>query len=119
MARQTLTKIVPKGPYPTLPVAADSLDIAFTAADTVNKEQWVPSGNDLLLIWNTSTTTAYTFSLTSVPDDKNRTGDVSGYSLAAGEIAAFRIKKPGWTQSDGRIYLEASNAAVKFAVLQL
>jgi len=119
MPRVTLTKIIPKGPYPTLPVAVDSLDLTFTAADTVNKEQIVPSGDDLLLVWNTHATTTYTFTLTSAPDDKGRSGDVTTYSLAAGEIAAFRFRRPGWEQSDSRIYFEASNVAIKYAALQL
>src|ERR687891_559131 len=100
MPRVTHTKQTPKGPYPALPVTADSLDIAFTAADITNLEQVVPSGDDLLLVWNTHATTAYTFTLTSVADDKGRTGDVTTYSLAAGEIAALRLRRAGWEQSD-------------------
>ena len=37
MARQTLNKVSPLGPYPTLPVAANALDLPFTAADVTNK----------------------------------------------------------------------------------
>jgi hypothetical protein len=119
MPRQTLTKITPVGPYPTLPVSANSLDITFTAADTVNKEQFAAGADTLVLVWNTHATTTYTVTITSVADDKGRTGDVTTYSLSAGEIAAFRIRKPGWMQSDGNIYMEASNAAIKYAVLAL
>lgn len=118
MARVTLTKQVPYGPYPTLPVAANALDIAMTAADTVNKEQFAPSGDDLIIAQNTGAS-AYTITFTSAADEFKRMGDVSAYSLGAGEIAAFRFKKPGWVQSDGFIYIEANNAAVKWAVIQL
>ena len=118
MARQTLTKQVPLGPYPTLPVAANALDLTETAADATNKEQFVPSGDDLVIVHNTGAS-PYTVTFTSMADDKNRTGDISAYSVGAGEIAAFRFKKPGWMQSDGRVYMEASNAAMKYAVLQL
>jgi len=118
MARQTLTKTTVIGPYPTLPVTADSLDVTFTAANVSDKEQFAASGDDVILAWN-SGGSPYTFTVTSVVDDKNRTGDVATYSLAAGEIAAFRVKTAGWRQTDGKVYLEASNASVKFAVLAL
>lgn len=118
MARVTLTKQIPAGPYPTLPVAANALDLTETAADVVNKEQFKPSGDDLVIAHNTGAS-AYTITFTSTADERKRTGDVSAYSLGAGEIAAFRIKKPGWMQADGFVYIEANNAAVKWAVLQL
>lgn len=118
MARQTLNKQIPLGPYPILPVAADALDLTQTVADVVNKEQFVPSGDDLVIAHNTGAA-PYTITFTSMADDKNRTGDISAYSLGAGEHAIFRFKKPGWMQSDGRVYLEASNAAVKWSVIQL
>lgn len=119
MARTTLTRTTLQGPYPSLPVSANSLDVTFAAADTANHNQFVPSGDDVLLAWNSDPTNPYTFTLTSAADEKNRTGDITTYSLAAGEIAAFRVKLPGWRQSDGYVYLTASNAAIKFAVLKL
>lgn len=118
MPRVTLTKQIPLGPYPTLPVGAGTMTLTQTAADITNKEQFVPSGDDLVIVQN-SGASPYTITFTSVADELKRTGDVSAYSVAAGAIAAFRFKKPGWMQSDGRVYIEASNVAVKWAVLQL
>lgn len=118
MPRVTLTKQIPLGPYPTLPVGAGTLTLNETAADVTNKEQFVPSGDDLIIVHN-SGVSAFTVTFTSVADDLKRTGDVSAYSVAAGAIAAFRFKKPGWMQSDGKVYIEASNAGIKWAVLQL
>jgi hypothetical protein len=119
MARVNLTRTFVVGPYPALPPTADSLDVVFTAADTTNKEEFVMSGNDVLLVWNTGAS-AYTFTLNSVADDLKRVGDISAYSLGAGEIAAFKFtNKKGWMQSDGRCRLEANNTAIKFAVLKL
>lgn len=118
MPRVTLTKQIPLGPYPTLPVGAGTMTLTETAADTVNKEQFVPSGDDLVIVHN-SGASAYTITFTSVADDLKRTGDISTYSVAAGAIAAFRFKKPGWMQADGKIYIEANNAAIKWSVLQL
>jgi hypothetical protein len=119
MARTTLTKTVPLGPYPSLPVSADALDAVFTAADVSNKNQFAPTGDDVLLMWN-SGASPYTVTLTSAPDNQNRTGDITTYSLAAGDIAAVKLNNiKGWVQSDGFVYLEASNAAVKFAILSV
>lgn len=119
MARQTLTKQTPKGPYPTLPVAANSLDLTFTAADATNKEQFVPGNDTLVVVKNEHATLAKTVTFTSKADDKNRTGDVGPYSIGAGEIATFRFKKAGWMQSDGKIYMEAESSDIKYAVIQL
>ena len=119
MARQTLTKIVPKGPYPALPVSANALDFVFTAADASNKEQFVPGNDTLVIIKNGHATLAKTFTLTSKADERNRTGDVTTYSLGAGEYALFRFKKAGWMQSDGKIYMEAESSDIKYAVIQL
>lgn len=100
-------------------MAADALDAVFTAADVANKNQWLPSGKDLLIAWN-SGASPYTVTLTSAADPQNRTGDIATYSLAAGDIAVIGpLGTSGWVQSDGYIYCEASNASVKFAVIAL
>jgi hypothetical protein len=80
MARNTLTKITPVGPYPTLQPAVNTLDLTFTAADVTGdpqKEQFLPAADNLLLIWNKAVG-AKTFTVTSVADDKNRTGLFGG-----------------------------------------
>ena len=108
MARVTITKQVPVGAYPTLPVSADA----------ANKNQFAPSGDDLVIVHNTGVG-ANTITFTSMVDEFKRTGDITAYSVGAGEIAGFRFKSPGWMQSDGYVYIEASNAEVKFTVIQL
>ncbi len=119
MTRATLTKTSAVGPYPaSLPVAADSLDLNFQAADASNLNQFAPAGDDLIIFNNTGAS-PYTVTITSAPDQYGRTGDITTYSLAAGDIAAFRVKSQGWVQTDGKVYLQASNAAVKFAVVAL
>lgn len=119
MPRTTLTKTAALGPYPTLPVAADALDAVFTAADVVNKNQFLPTGYDLIIMWN-SGAAPYTVTLTTAADAQNRTGDIATYSLAAADIAVFKLaNKVGFIQADGYVYLEASNASVKFAVISL
>jgi hypothetical protein len=90
-----------------------------TAANATNKEQFVASGNDLIIAHN-SGASPYTVTVTSVADDEGRSGDITVYSIAAGTIAILGpFKRHGWAQTNGMIYLEAENASVKFGVLAL
>lgn len=120
MARQTLTKLTPGGSFPSIPLTANSADLPMTAADAVNKEQFAATGKDLVIAHNTGAS-PYTVTITSVADGRTkRTGDIATYSIGAGEYAAFGpFEKLGWAQADGMIYLEASNASVKFGVVAL
>lgn len=114
MARQTLTKATAPGAYATAGAA-----ITMTAADTVNKEQFVSTGKELVIAQNTGGS-PYTVTINSVADEYGRTGDVTAYSVAAGAIAVFGpFPVHGWRQSDDKIYLEANNTAVKFGVIAL
>lgn len=116
-ARATaLTKTTAPGSYPT-----DGVAITFTAADAVNKDQFVMSGDDLLLVHNTHGSTGYTFTITSIADPHGRTADIATEAIAAGVVRVLGPfkNKVGWVQSDGNLYLEANNAAVKFAVIKL
>lgn len=120
MPRTPIAPITPKGPYPTLPIPADSLDIVLTAADVANGNSISFGATDAMLVLaRNSGASAYTLTLTSVPDALNRTGDVSAYSLGAGDSIAFLVRKAGWVQSDGALYLSANNAAVLIAGLTL
>jgi hypothetical protein len=117
--RVTLNKTPVLGSYPSLQPVAGSMDLIETAADASNKNQFAASGNDLVIAHN-SGGSPYTVTITSVADDEGRTGDITAYSVAAGGIAFFGpFKRHGWAQADGMIYLEASNASVKFGVLAL
>lgn len=119
MPRQTLTKITPLGSYPTLPISANAANLTFVAANTTDKEQFAAGGNDLVLVWN-SGASPYTVTVNSVADAQNRTGDIATYSIPAGTIAALGpFKQPGWVQTDGKVYMEASNVAIKYAVIAL
>lgn len=119
VARTTLTPLSVAGPYPVLPVVADSLDFAFAAADNTNGNDFIITGKELLLVQN-SDSSAHTFTATSVPDQLNRTGDITTYSMAAGEFAAFSFSNiAGWKQADGKVWLAANSNLIKFAVLRL
>lgn len=120
MPRTTLTRTTPLGPYPSLPVSALALDITMTAADTSNLNQFVLDGPCLLIVQNTAGVSG-TFTLTSVADDKNRTGDIATYAVAATTgLSVFKIDQTtGWRQSDGYMYLQGSASTIKFGIIRL
>jgi hypothetical protein len=120
MARQVHTAQTPLGSYPSLPIASNGADITEVAAIVADKEQVaIVDGKTLVLAHNTDSG-AHTVTFTSVPDPNNRTGDISAYSIGAGEIAMFGpFRSQGWAQTDGKLYFEANDATVKFAVLRL
>src|SRR3989304_7552491 len=122
MARVAVPASTVLGPYPTLPVAANALDMTWTAAEangTPANENYITwqGSRMLLLVRNTDASVAYYFTLNSVADDKRRTGDVEQFDVGAGEVAAFMLKRPGWLQTSGQIHLEGENAVIEFAVV--
>ncbi len=111
------TPIVPQA----LPGSWSITGVAATnqAADTSLYNSFKPSGKDVVIAFN-SGASPYTVTITSTPDDKGRTGDAGPVTLAAGEIRVFGLLPMlGWQQTDGTVYLQASNAAVKFSIFQL
>lgn len=117
MAPTTLTKTTPRGSYGSY--GADLADLTMAAADVANGNQFVASGKDLVIAHNTGGS-AYTVTVTSVADPYGRTGNISAYSIGAGEYAIFGpFELAGWQQTDGKILISASNAAVKFGVVPL
>jgi len=118
MARATLTALAALGAYGTY--GANAADLAMTAANTSDKNEVVATNNDLIIAHNTGAS-AYTITINSVADPSyGRTGDITAFSLGAGEYAAFGpFKNAGWKQADGKLYFEANNAAVKFGIVAL
>lgn len=114
MPRTTLTKTTALGSYNHAGVV-----LTMTAADVGNGNQFVANGKDLLVIHNTAGSD-YTFTVTSTADAYGRTKDITTETIAAG---AYKIVGPleltGWIQTDGKIYLAASNAGVKFGIVAL
>ncbi len=119
MARADLTPVDIVGPYPGLPVTALSLDYAFVAADVGNGNQFAGSGEDILLVRNNGGASPFYFTATSKADALNRTGDVTQYDVGINLFSAFKFKNLGWRQADGKIYLDAENVAIEFAVLRV
>jgi hypothetical protein len=108
-----------KAPFDT--VSAGQITYAYTAGSVV-ADTIAVTGREIVLIYN-SGASPYTVTITSEVDEKNRTGNITTYSLAAGEFAYFTgclTNAPGWkNQSTGLLAIVASNAAVKWAVLKL
>lgn len=114
MARVTLTKTTAPGSTNYTGVA-----LTMTAADTTDKNQFVAAGKDLIVAHNTGGST-YTITVTSAADPYGRTKDISAVNITAGQYMVFGpVELTGWQQADGKVYLEASNAAVKFGVVSL
>lgn len=118
MGRATLTRTTPLGAYPSLPVAANALDCVMTAADVANKNQILLDGPVYVIAQNTDTVDR-TITITGAPDPQKRSVDIGPYTLSADDIAIFHIDQvAGWVQTDGFLYLEASNAAVKLGAVR-
>jgi len=99
---------------------ANAADLTFTAADAANFEQTAFTGKELIIAYNSDPANPYTVTIESVADASlGRTGDITTYSLAAGEYGVFGpFTLDGWRQSDGYLYFKASNAAIKFCVIR-
>lgn len=115
MPRVTLTPDNAPGAYPPAGVVVN-----FAAADASNLNQFILTGNELVIAFN-SGATGRTVTITSVADRFGRTGTITTEAIAAG---VYRMYGPftnaeGWKQTDGFLYLEASHAEVKFAIIKL
>jgi hypothetical protein len=113
MARTRLTVVeVPK----THP--GGSVAYTFAAHDTVNENDFLTTGREMLLIESTDAGSQDVV-ITSAPDSYGRTQDLT-VSVAAGATrAVFFSTRDGWMQSDGAIYLDCTVATIAYAVLRL
>lgn len=119
MTQTLINSQVPVGPFIAGQPVAAALDLAWVAADTVNGNSFKLTGHEVLLVWNTHATLAYTFTLSSVPDRDQRSEDVTAYSVLAATISAFSFlgAAEGWAQPGGLVNFLGANASLKFAVL--
>ncbi len=119
MARQTHPVFVPVGPIGDYTVA-NVADLTFTPSDPVNFEQVRLTGKEMLIVRNVGATPR-NYTITSVPNALNRTGDINqGLNFPAGE---WRLLGPfgvdGWRQSDGNLYFQGDNVEVEWAVIRI
>jgi len=113
MAETDVTATVASAEYAT---ALGSL--TQEAADVANGNRFRPSGNDLIIAHNTGVVER-TVTITSSADSHNRSGSIPAAAIAAGAIKYFRIKNTDGWLTGGYVLLSASNAEVKFSVIQL
>jgi hypothetical protein len=120
MPRTALTPKTALGSKSSAYASANVADLTMAAADVANKNEFAASGHDLIFAHNT-TAGPETITVTSVADpQQGRTGDVTAYSLGAGEYAVLGpFHRAGWQQTNGKIYIEASNIGVKLGVVQV
>ena len=107
-----------KGPFDT--ISANGADFTFAAGTITDGDTFVCTGREILLVKNGTGTN--TITITSVADDIGRTGDITTYSLGAGEFAAFGVgltNDKGWKSTSGTIRITVSSVEVTVAVLRL
>ena len=115
-----LTRQTVYGPYPGT-ISANQLDFTWVAGsiEAATPTTFVCTGNELLLFHNNGAQ-AYTTTITSVADEYNRTGDITAYSIGAGEFAAFKFTNvAGWRNSSGLVSFIVENASVDVAILDI
>jgi len=120
MPRQTVTPIVPKGPFISIPVSATALDFAFAASIAADNAEFVATGRDLLLAFNNGITPREFELLTVESPRRNRKADILAYTVGAGLYMAIWLgAMDGIVQSDGKIYINSNHLELEFAVLTL
>lgn len=116
-ARTALSVQSKPGLYGT--IGAGALGLAFTAADTTNKNEFVGSGREMIVARNVGAS-PYTVTISSAPDVLGRVKDVGPYSIPANGVAVFGpVPLHGFAQTSRKIYLEGSNASIEFAVVRV
>lgn len=119
MARSLITVIEALPLIPTLPLVANAQDFVFTAGVAVDGMEFVATGRELILAQNVGSG-AHTITIKSAPGPDGRTGDITAYSLGAGEYAQFGVRpNRGWRQSNGRIWIDINHAELVVAVIRL
>jgi len=100
-------------------VAADEADLDLEAGDDVNGNDVDCTGAELLVVKNTDVG-AQTVTITAAPDEFGRAGAITTYSVGADETAVFGpFPTAGWRQTDGKLYIDVSDAAVEIGVLRI
>ena len=119
MSRTALT--VQTTPNLNAAIGALGAQLLFTAADATNFNSFFATGREILICQN-SGASAYTVTVNSTADQLGRTSDITAYSIPASGFAIFGpFPLNGWHQATTpyTINLQASNASILFAVVQL
>lgn len=107
------------GPYPSLPVATNLLDLVWITADIVNGNYFIANQSNTLLVWNTDVV-PHNLTIMTQPDHAGRSGDALSYVVGAGVISGFNFSKlVGWADEDGNVCIlgDGSPSMLLFAIL--
>jgi len=117
MARASITVQTGTGKYPTVAL----LDpFALTACDATNFNQCDFTGREILIVRNSSTDTAYDFTLESVSSDRTgRTGNLLKEIPFGEHLIIPPLGVDGFRQADGKLYFTAENAAILVGVVRM
>jgi hypothetical protein len=98
-------------------IPAVALDKTFQAADTVNGNSFLSSGRDLLIVYN-SDSSSHTFTIFSAPDPNGRFANVT-YTVGAGVYSFIEIDASSiYVQpSTNLVLLAASDPTIKYLVV--
>jgi len=107
------------GRYPALPLVAGSAELEFEAGDAANGNAFTMTGREIVIARNDDEL-AQTITVASVVDKFNRTGDITAYSIPAGEYAILGpIPMVGFVQTTGKCHINVSDAGVFLAVVRI
>lgn len=104
---------------PSAGVVSPALNAAFVASDSLNGNEFLASGSDLIFIYN-SDVAPQNFSIKSVADQYGRFADITNYVLAPGTYAQVVVTTASiFIQTDGNIYLNSSANTIQYFIAPL
>jgi hypothetical protein len=123
MARVLVAAQTTPGAYPSLPIGANTRDLAEQAGDIATGNYTPIVENKTMVLLRNTFAGAKTVTFTSVSDAYGRVGDITTYSIGQGESALFGpFKAAGWSHgsgADGGLWIDVSDVAVLIAVITL
>ena len=113
MARTVLTVLEVPRTHP-----GGEVVYTWTAHDTVNENEFVLTGREVLLIKSTDAGPQDVV-ISSVPDSFGRSQDLTVTVAASAEVALAFLSREGWMQPEGTLHLDCTVATISYAVLRL
>jgi len=98
-ARALIAAQVPVGTYPVTPITANAADLGESAGDATNGHYTpIVDGKTVVIVHNTGAGARTVTFLSAADPTFHRVGDITAYSLGAGEISKpfGPFKKAGW-----------------------
>ena len=119
MARTAIPAFTLDGAYPVLPYEAGAADFIQSAVDDPTDRDTPLVDSKTVVIAHNTDSAPHTITITGVVDEKNRRGDISAYSIAAGKISRFGpFKSPGWANA-GKLQIDVSDPLVRLSIITL